>query len=316
VTLIDNTKFPAATVNSEFDKLTILAQQSAFLTSTSLQIPSYEVGINVIAAPAVSRANKLLLWDASGNLSTIDTANIIGGSVPAGPAAGDLAGSYPNPTIKASVGLTGVPTAATAAPGVATTQIASTAFVAAAVAANGFRRIARTVPTAAQATVDFTSIPSDINSLMFEFDVTPTTNAQDFVLQFYNNLGVLDATGPYGWGISVQSQVAAVGTGPAGVGSASVPFTTGILFDYSVTNRVVGNVSGIRGTGRVANIRDARFKYCDYQSGYVSSDASVFLAVTGNGYRGVNGAITGLRFLFSPTSTFAAGGAITLWGSP
>lgn len=45
------------------------------------------------------------------------------------PVGGDLTGTLPNPTIKTSVNLTGVPTVPTAAPGTNTTQIASTAFV-------------------------------------------------------------------------------------------------------------------------------------------------------------------------------------------
>ena len=52
---------------------------------------------------------------------------------PNGSATGDLTGSYPAPTIKASVGLTGVPTAPTAAAGNNTTQIATDAFVTTAV---------------------------------------------------------------------------------------------------------------------------------------------------------------------------------------
>ena len=69
VTLIDNTKFPADTINTEFDYLTVLAQQTSAVTTVALHIPDSEVGLNVRAATAATRANKILAWDAAGNLT-------------------------------------------------------------------------------------------------------------------------------------------------------------------------------------------------------------------------------------------------------
>lgn len=72
---------------------------------------------NSMIAPATIQADRI----ASGVIPTALPPN--------GAASGDLAGTYPAPTIKPSVALTGAPTAPTATAGANTTQIATTAFV-------------------------------------------------------------------------------------------------------------------------------------------------------------------------------------------
>jgi len=176
---------------------------------------------------------------------------------------------------------------------------------------SAWRQIGRIVPTAGQASVDFQNVPSDINDLCFHLDVVPQTTSTALYLQFYDNAGALVTTGYYGANV-MTSSASALGSAPF-----NYPISNGgvISFVYGNTGSLVTNSNGIRGSGRIANIRDAtRAKHADYQTTWLA-DGGSYCSMSGATQRVANGAITGLHFYWS-SGNFAAGGAVTLWGSP
>ena len=181
-----------------------------------------------------------------------------------------------------------------------------------------WRQLGRVIPTAGQSTVDFQNVPTDINDLELRFDVTPTTNAQDLALQFFDNTGTIDNTAAhYQWNVNVALTGTAVGGSPVVNNSVATTIGTCMILDYSVATRRVINTVAATGHVMINNIRDAaRYKVARWQMEYTSDDGTQYMSSVGTGRRVINGAITGTRLSWSAGSTFAAGGAVTLWGSP
>lgn len=178
-----------------------------------------------------------------------------------------------------------------------------------------WRQLGRVVAAVAQPSLDYQSVPADINDLLFTFDVLPTVNDQTLQMQLYDNTGALDTTAGH-YASSMTQTYNGIGSGgaPASWGSSTVGFTASLMLCTPAVNAAVGTVSGIRGQGTIPNIKAARVRSVDFTSNYVDSQGSYQRSITGGGHRNVAGAITGLRLFFS--NNLAAGSVLTVWGSP
>jgi hypothetical protein len=180
-----------------------------------------------------------------------------------------------------------------------------------------WRLISRQTLGVAAADINVQNIPSDINDLMFDFDMTPVTNSQGLILQMYDNAGALDTTTNHYQYSKVQHSTGfTAGTAALTYHSVGDGYSSGIILSLSgAAGSSVGNVTGIRGKGMIPNIRGARLKHLDWQCGYVDDVAANWRGFAGSGYRNVSGLITGIRLVFG-TGNVAAGSTLAVWGSP
>lgn len=178
------------------------------------------------------------------------------------------------------------------------------------------------VTTIAQAFVDVTALPSDINHIQVMFDIVPTFNDVDLMVQIYDGSGVLDVTpAHYGWVTNT-----AYNNAPASSASilttqatASAAVNYGIVLDYGASSARVGNQAGnsISGSFTIQNVRDTtKWKKTTSAVSYLASNGVYLANVTGGGFRNIVGAMTGFRLSFIGGSSIAAGGNVTVWGSP
>jgi|SRR5262245_32069782 len=180
---------------------------------------------------------------------------------------------------------------------------------------SAWRQIGRIVPVAAQGPIDFVSLPSDINDLELRFDVGPTAGGQDFVIQFFGANGLIDNTsGHYPWSLLWSNHTMAAGAAAQVYSSTSATYTSGFIINGSVATARV--TYPIQGRLTVNNIRDGRTgRYARWEAEFLEQSGTYWVGVKGSGARNTAEAITGVRLTWGST-TFAAGGEATLWGSP
>lgn len=184
--------------------------------------------------------------------------------------------------------------------------------------AASWRLLTRIVPTAGQFPVVFSTVPTDINDLMIDFDITPTANASDLLFNFVDATGtIISGANQYSWATVVGYNGMASGSAAITYNSVSQAYTSGILLNGAIAGGRIANGApgGTRGRITIYNIKDtARPKAMSWQSNF-SSENALFVSSDGNGWTMVTGGLKGFRLGWIATTTYAAGGSINVWGA-
>jgi len=179
----------------------------------------------------------------------------------------------------------------------------------------GFRLLQRVVPTAGQATVDVTSLPSDINDLELRFSVLPTAGSTVLGLRFFDAVGTIVTTSSYSWQGSYTSSAQTAGAFSPAINSIMAGGGFDAAF-YLSTSVDVSTTTGIFGRATINNIRDTTVrKGINWQAAFNNSANTAQYSVVVGGVYAATTLVSGLRLFFNGT-TFAAGGAFSVWGSP
>lgn len=163
----------------------------------------------------------------------------------------------------------------------------------------GWRRLAADAVPASAASVDFTSIPSTVKSLMFLFNLRPATDAVALRLRF-------SASGSFDTGANYD--YADVYGYPGGNGVSSATGGTSIAVASNIKN-ASGGAGGLRGTVIIPDVQVGEYTRALIDSTYDSSSGNNNFRFAGAGVRRVAGPIDGVRFDFN--SGNIASGRIT-----
>src|SRR5262245_6288310 len=177
----------------------------------------------------------------------------------------------------------------------------------------GWRQLQRVVPTAGQVTIDFLSIPSDINHLELRFNLLPTiASVSQLMLQFFDSTGTIVNTS-YGWTGTYNTSNSGAGAGALQWNSGSAGYSDGI--PMFVAGEMALNAGGY-GVIQINGFKDTpTMKVALIHAVSLNAAGSIVYDSTHMGWRNM-GAISGLRQFIRGGITFAAGGSSTLWGSP